>query len=80
MIQVYKILNNIDNVDEDSLFTMSAYPSIRGHSQKLFKRRHGLRIRQHFFSNRTVDSWNDLPADVVNPPCLNSFKSRLNKC
>ena len=27
MNQVNKILNNIDNIDKDSLFTMSAYPS-----------------------------------------------------
>ena len=80
MIQVYKILNNIDKVDKDSLFKMSTYQATRGHSQKIYKQRYRLKIRGHFFSNRIVDSWNDLPSEVVTAPSLNSFKSRLNKC
>ena len=80
MIQVYKILNNIDKVDKDSLFKMSTYQATRGHSQKIYKQRYRLKIRGHFFSNRIVDSWNDLPSEVVNAPFLNSFKSRLNNC
>ena len=80
MIQVYKILNNIDKVDKDSLFKMSTYQATRGHSQKIYKQWYRLKIRGHFFTNRIVDSWNDLPSEVVNAPSLNSFKSRLNKC
>ena len=39
MIQVYKILHDIDNVDKNKLFTMSTYTATRGHSLKLFKKR-----------------------------------------
>ena len=79
MIQVYKILNGIDKVDKDLLFTMSNNPT-RGHPLKIFKKRYRLRVRGHFFSNRVVDGWNDLPTEVVTAPSLNAFKSRLNKC
>ena len=79
MIQVYKILNGIDNVDKDLLFTMSNNPT-RGHPLKIFKKRYRLRVRGHFFSNRVVDGWNDLPTEVVTAPSINAFKSRLNKC
>ena len=45
MIQVYKILNNIDKVDKKSLFKMSTYQATRGHSQKIYKQRYRLKIR-----------------------------------
>ncbi|XP_069109330.1 uncharacterized protein B0403.1-like [Argopecten irradians] len=38
MIQVYKIINNIDILDRDNLFTQNPYVSTRGHSKKLYKR------------------------------------------
>ena len=67
-------------VNKESLFKMSTYQVTRGHSQKIYKQRYRLKIRGHFFSNRIVHSWNNLPSEVVNAPSLNSFKSRLNKC
>ena len=38
MIQTYKILHGIDNVDKDKLFTMAQYHATRGHSFKLQKK------------------------------------------
>ena len=73
VIQVYKILNQIDRVDVDKFFTMSEM-STRGNSLKIFKT-----LRCSVFSNRVVDVWNSLPNPVVTAPSLNSFKSRLNK-
>ena len=75
--QVYKILHGMDKMDKNKLFTMSDYPTTRGHSLKLFKRRSRLRIRANVFSNRVVDVWNSLPESVVQEPSLNCFKSRL---
>lgn len=79
LIQVYKILHDIDKVDKDKLFTRSTYTSTRGHSLKLFKKRFRLQIRANFFSNRVVENWNSLSEDIVNTPSLNAFKSRLNR-
>ena len=78
VIQVYKILHNIDKVDKNKLFTLSGYTATRGHSLKLFKRRSRLKIRANSFSNRVVDVWNSLPEQVVQAPSLYCFKSRLN--
>ena len=78
VIQVYKILHNIDKVDKNKLFTLSGYTATRGHSLKLFKRRSRLKIRANSFSNRVVDVWNSLSEQVVQAPSLNCFKSRLN--
>ena len=39
VVQVYKILHDIDKVDKSKLFSMSEYTAAGGHSLKLFKRR-----------------------------------------
>ena len=78
VIQVYKILNQIDRVDIDKFFTMSELLT-RGNSLKIFKPRSRLKVRSSVFSNRVVDVWNSLPNAVVTAPSLNAFKSRLNK-
>ena len=79
MIQVFKIRNNIDLVDKNKMFTLSDYTSTREHPLKIYKRRFRLNLRGNYFSNRTIDTWNELPTNVVMAPTLNSFKTRLNK-
>ena len=32
-----------------------------------------------FFTNRVVNTWNKLPADIVNSTTLNSFKNKVDK-
>ena len=80
MIQVYKILNDIDKVNKDKLFTMSHNIGTRGHQFKIYKNRYRLNVRGNYFSNRVIDLWNELPENTVMALTLNSFKSRLNKC
>ena len=79
MIQTYKILHGIDKIDMDKLFTPALYRATRGHSYKLQEKRSRLNVRANTFSNRVVDTWNNLPENVVNAPSVNAFKSRLNK-
>ena len=79
MVQTYKIVRDIDIVDKDKLFTIVTETRTRGHKYKLFKRRSRLNIRKNVFSNRVVDTWNNLPSSVVEAPSVNSFKSRLNR-
>ncbi|MCG8032216.1 MAG: hypothetical protein JAZ03_08575 [Candidatus Thiodiazotropha taylori] len=77
LIQVYKILNNIDILDKDKLFTV-VQRATRGHSFKLYKRRSRLVSRANCFSNRVINAWNSLPETVVCAPSVNAFKNRLN--
>ena len=74
LIHVYKILNNIDSLDEDKLFTIVHRPT-RGHSFKLYKRRPCLTSRANSFSNRVINASKRLPDSAS----VNAFKSRLNK-
>ena len=61
MVQVYKIMNAIDMVNKEKLFTMSQYTETRGHSFKIYKEMFRLNIGRNYFSNRVVEHWNELP-------------------
>ena len=52
---------------------------VRGHSQKLYKRRHKLEVRKNSFAFRVVDPWNSLPEEVISAPSIKSFERRLDK-
>ena len=78
LVEVYKIMHNIDKIDKDKLFAFPTYTVTRGHQFKLAKKQHRLKIRSNSFSLRVIDSWNALPEHVVMAPSLNCFKSRLN--
>ena len=79
MVQVYKILHNIDEVDKNKLFQRANYPTTRGHSLKLFKWRKRLSVRANYSSQCVIDQWNAFPESIVTAPSVNVFKSRLNK-
>ena len=79
MVQMFKIMHDIDKVDNGKLFQMSECNTTGCHSLKLFKKRSGLNVRANYFSQRVVDQWNSLPECVVTAPSPNAFKSRLNK-
>ena len=77
LIEVYKYTHDFYNVN-NSMFELDKNNRTRGHNLKLVKPRCRLGVRQNFFSNRIIDKWNNLPAEIVNSPTLNSFKSRLD--
>ena len=79
MIQTYKILNKLDDLNPDSFFKMAEGSRTRGHSFKIVKPRARLDIRKYSFSNRIVNSWNSLSEDVVLAGSINTFKNRLDK-
>ncbi len=91
LIQVYKILNGLDNLKSDILNLVpreSDRPVTRGNSLRLkrevftSKNRNDfaaqVTIRHNFFSNRVVPIWNALPDSVVSAHTLNSFKAGLD--
>jgi hypothetical protein len=77
MIQVYKIIHGIDNLNPDIFFKKSNN-NLRGHTHKLFKPRVNSDLRKFSFSVRVVDTWNNLPDELVTADSLNSFKNRLD--
>jgi hypothetical protein len=79
MIKVFKITNNLENVDEKLFFERSLTTNLRGHSYKLFKSFSKKLCRRTFFSQRVINYWNSLPQFVVESNSLMIFKCRLDK-
>ena len=79
IIQVFKLIKGIDNVDYRTLFKLADCSRTRGHKFKIVKVRSRLEIRKNFFSVRVVNEWNKLPSLVVEAESVNCFKNRLDK-
>ena len=79
LIEVFKLIKGIDKVDYNIFFKIDINPRVRGHRFKLIKQRFNTNLRKFFFSNRVIDTWNKLPAEVVDSDSVNSFKIRLDK-
>ena len=63
LIKTHKIINNFCNVNIG--LTLSNNNRTRGHPYKLVKQRSHLDLQKHFFTNRIVEQWNQLPSYVV---------------
>ncbi len=78
MILVYKILHGyLEGIQWRDFFQMADTSRLRGHSLKLKKERLGLDLRKFTFSQRVVNMWNDLPADIVTAPTAKVFNNLL---
>jgi hypothetical protein len=79
LIQVFKLVKGIDKIDYNRFFQLADNTRTRGHRFKIVKVRSRLDIRNKFFSQRVVNSWNMLPSDVIEAETVNCFKNRLDK-
>ena len=84
MIQVYKILMNVDKISEDTWFSRVEQVSVRttrlaANHLNLYKSRARTELRRNFFSIRVVDHWNDIPIEVRESMNLYRFKKNYDK-
>ena len=79
MIIIYQITHHLLNIPFPAFFTPSSYISTRGHNYKLLKSHFRCRPHQSFFSVRSINDWNSLPAIIVNATSLNQFKNLLDE-
>lgn len=78
MIEVWKYLNGIYQVDQ-TMLERDIGSNTRGHNLKLKKKHCRLKLRGHFFSQRVVTAWNNLPKEVAEASTIYTFKCRLDK-
>jgi len=78
LIETYKLLNGYYNISPTIFFTMSNVNATRGHHCKLFKFHSRLLARYHFFTNRVVNLWFSLPANVISALTVAQFKKSLD--
>ena len=50
----------------------------RGNLLKLYKPYTHLHCRSNYFSNRTINQWNQLPDEIIRCNALNSFKTEID--
>jgi hypothetical protein len=79
MIQVFKILNKIDNVNEENYFQRNNDLRTRNNGFKLIGKPFRTNAAKHYFTSRVIEDWNKLPAYVVNSTSVEMFKNRLDK-
>ena len=58
LIEVYKMLNGLEKINPDSMFTRFTYNNTRCHTMKLEKKHVHLDSRKYFFTQRVIDYWN----------------------
>ena len=78
MIQVYKIINQMDRLDVSDFFQVRNRKT-RGHSKKIFKPSIYKDVRKYSFSHRVIDDWNSLTEEIVTSQTLDRFKANLDK-
>ena len=77
LIQVFKMLNGLINVDYTKMFTLHRN-NTRGNGIKLVGKRCQTALCRNFFSNKIVSEWNNLPHEVLTSTSLGMFKKRLD--
>ena len=79
LIEVYKIMSDMDGVDKEQLFPLVEGSVTRGHKFKVRGRRFRGDVRKNVFTQRVVTVWNALLGRVVEAGCLTRFKKYLDK-
>ena len=78
MIFLYQLINQCFNVDITDLFKYQTYSTTRGHNYKIYKPHAKHFCRVNFFTLRTINNWNSLPAHIVESETTNLFKNSLD--
>ena len=80
LIETYKIIHKYydSNTTNELLSLVPASRATRSNDCKLYKKRVNTSLAKYFFTNRVVNLWNNLPADVANAQNLNSFKNKID--
>ena len=79
LIKIWQVLNPTIDVGVSSLLDRQAHVATRSNGFKLAVPRCRTELRRRFWSVRCVQSWNNLPPQVVQAASLESFKRRLDK-
>ena len=78
LMEVFKIVKGIDNVDQYSFFQPSRETRTRGHMYKFFLPSCRLSLRKFSFSQRVVSEWNSLSPKAVNQTTVNGLKNIID--
>jgi len=60
LMEVFKMINGQTNVKFEVFFEFDTNNRTRGHAHKVKKNRFNRDLRQHFFTERVINIWNNL--------------------
>ena len=75
LIQVFKIMNGMVDLDVNYFFSFSPIESTRNSYEKIFIQHSSSNIRKYCFSNRVASTWNSLPSNYKSAQTINQFKN-----
>ena len=78
MIQTFRIIKGIDDLETRDFFTMNSRETC-GHKMKIMKQTSRLNLRKFSFSHRVADDWNCLPRIVVVARDVEQFRAELDE-
>ncbi len=79
LIECFKILKGLTNVDVNRLFLIDDSSRTRSNGVKLKYKQVHLDCTKFFFTNDVVREWNKLSPSVVQSNTINSFKNKLDR-
>jgi hypothetical protein len=81
MAQVYKLVHKVDKVDRLQLFNHVPEGITRLAADPLNMRQEPVRtdIRKNFFTQRVINHWNTIPAEVKNVKNVHQFKKSYRR-
>ncbi len=78
-IQLYKCVRGMEKIDLESFIERDRGERTRGHIYKLKLPTSKTDLKSKRFPSNAIIKWNNLPAEVVSAPSVNSFKARYDK-
>ena len=79
LIQTFKVMHGIDNIDKSSIFSINEYDKTRNSTMKLYKLRSNSLVRSNYFANRVNNTWNKLQESTKMSSDLNEFKRNIDE-
>ena len=79
IIQIFRIIKGIDNLDIDDFLEMNTESNTRGHKYKLKKIRCLTTKKLQAFPHRVINIWNALPKKAIECDTINTFKTAIEK-
>ena len=84
LIQAFKIIRGFDDVESDTWFDLVGQDPTRitRHTQdplNICRKNPRTEIRRNFFSNRVIDTWNNIPSEIKNSRSVAVFKTYVEK-
>ena len=78
LIEVFKIIKGIENMDMEKYFTIDTSNITRKNGYKIVGKRFQTNEAKQFFFNRVVNVWNGLPSNVIDCSTTEILKKYLD--